>query len=251
MNNWAPGNEPALPSPVLRLSDLVVRYQQHVAVKALSLAVDPGQTVALVGRSGCGKSSVLKAIVGIVKADAGRIELVGETLSDANLNRLRRCIGYVIQGGGLFPHLTARQNVALPLDASPEDPIEALAERLHFPPDLLDRYPNQLSGGERQRVALMRALVNDPPLLLLDEPLGALDPMIRSALQDELKDLIGELGKAVVLVSHDLAEAEYLGDEVILLKAGEVAARGRVADWLNAPKSSFEYRFVDAQRRAL
>lgn len=251
MTVGAPADEPARPEPVLRVTELGIRYQHHVAVKALSLQVDRGQTVALVGRSGCGKSSVLKAIVGLVRANTGVVELVGEALSDGNLNRLRRSIGYVIQGGGLFPHLTARQNVALPLNDEPGDRIEALAERVHLPAALLERYPTQLSGGERQRVALMRALINDPPLLLLDEPLGALDPMIRSALQDELKALIGELGKAVVLVSHDLAEADYLGDEVVLLNDGEVVARGQVADWLKAAKSSFEFRFVNAQRRAL
>jgi osmoprotectant transport system ATP-binding protein len=162
----------------------------------------------------------------------------------------------MIQDGGLFPHLTARQNVTLaaPFRGWTEDRICArvaeLAERTRFPADALDRYPAQLSGGQRQRVGLMRALMTDPDVLLLDEPLGALDPMIRFDLQDDLRSVFRLLGKTVVLVTHDLHEADFFADEIVLMRAGRIEQRGSAAALVAAPASSFVSRFVRAQRVA-
>ena len=167
---------------------------------------------------------------------------------------MRHRVGYVVQDGGLFPHLSARGNVALlarHLGTPPGEVaarVETLCMLCRFDPALLDRRPAELSGGQRQRVGLMRALFTDPAGLLMDEPLGALDPIVRDELQAELKDLFGRLGKTVVLVTHDLAEAARLSDDLVLLDAGRVAQRGRFEDLRDRPASDFVRRFVTAQR---
>ena len=167
---------------------------------------------------------------------------------------LRRRMGYVIQDGGLFPHLTAHQNVTLMARYLGNEP-SGMAERLdeirrltHFPEDGLDRYPVQLSGGQRQRVSLMRALMLNPDVLLLDEPLGALDPVIRHDLQGELAEIFSNLGKTVVLVTHDIIEAGFFGDYVVLLRDGKILQAGGINDLLERPADPFVERFVNAQR---
>jgi osmoprotectant transport system ATP-binding protein len=166
-------------------------------------------------------------------------------------------MGYVVQDGGLFPHLTAGSNVTLMaryLGWSEEritSRLEELTVLTQLPRDGLDRYPAELSGGQRQRVSLMRALMLDPELLLLDEPMGALDPMIRSELQAELRAIFRRLGKTVVFVSHDLGEAAYLGDHLVLLRAGRVVQQGTFADLTDRPVEPFVTAFVNAQRGPL
>ena len=178
----------------------------------------------------------------------------GQPLRPETLPAVRRQIGYMIQEGGLFPHLTARDNVAL-MPRYLRWPAERTAARLvelmdlvRLTPTLLDRYPRQLSGGHRQRVGLMRALVLDPAVLLLDEPLGDLDPMVRAELQDELRSVFRTLQKTVVLVTHDLAEAGYLGDRLTLLRSGRIVQQGTLAELLDRPADDFAARFVQAQR---
>ena len=164
-------------------------------------------------------------------------------------------MGYVIQSGGLFSHLTARQNVTLMArylkwrKRDIEDRLLALAELTRFPPDGLERYPVQLSGGQKQRAALMRSLMLDPKVLLLDEPLGALDPIIRFDLQNDLKRIFQELHKTVVLVTHDLVEAEYFGDIIVLMRDGQIVQQGSVREMVNAPVDPFVSRFIHAQQR--
>src|SRR5262249_22018916 len=163
-------------------------------------------------------------------------------------------VGYVIQDGGLFPHLTARGNVTLMARYLGWDRariaarVAGLADLTRFPADGLDRYPHQLSGGQRQRVGLMRALMLDPDALLLDEPLGALDPLVRADLQAELRDIFRRLGKTVVLVTHDLGEAAFFADRVVLLKAGRVVQEGGPGALWPRPGDAFVPRFVQAQR---
>jgi osmoprotectant transport system ATP-binding protein len=163
-------------------------------------------------------------------------------------------MGYVIQEGALVPHLTAAEIVALIArdQGWTEDAIarrvDALAQLAHFPQELLTRYPAQLSGGQRQRVALMRALVLDPAVLLFDEPLGALDPMIRAKLQDELASLFKTLQKTVLFVTHDLAEAAYVANEIVLMREGHVVQRGTAEDLRERPAEPFVSEFVRAQR---
>jgi osmoprotectant transport system ATP-binding protein len=168
---------------------------------------------------------------------------------------LRRRMGYVVQSGGLFPHLCARDNVTLAARhlGMPRETmarrLDELRELARLPADALERYPAQLSGGQCQRVSLMRALMLDPAVLLLDEPLGALDPMIRRELQDELRRIFMTLHKTVVLVTHDLEEARFLGDRIVLLDEGRIEQDGTYEDLLERPASSFVERFVNAQRR--
>src|SRR5690349_6370222 len=195
-------------------------------VGPVDLVLPPGTTVALVGPSGCGKSTLLRLVVGLLAPDSGSIRVAGEPLTPATAPRLRRAMGYVIQEGALFPHLSARENVALlPRDVGWDEPriaarVGELAELARLPAPLLARLPAELSGGQRQRVALMRALVLDPPLLLLDEPLGALDPVIRVQLQGELVRLFRTLGKAALFVTHDLGEAARVADRIVILNDG-------------------------------
>ncbi len=224
----------------------------------MDLSVASGTTTVVIGPSGCGKSTLLRLINGLLLSDAGEISVFGQVLSaNVDWRALRLRMGYVIQEGGLFPHLTARENVALMPnrlgwsgDRLARRTAE-LTELVCLQPDLLDRYPAQLSGGQRQRVSLMRALVLEPELLLLDEPLGALDPMIRYALQQDLRGLFANERFGVVMVTHDLHEAEFFGDEIVLMDAGQVVQRGPFSDLIESPANEFVRRFVEAQHQSV
>ena len=230
------------------------RYGGALALDAVDLDIAPKRVTAVVGPSGAGKSTLLRLLIGLEWPDAGRVLFDGAPLRREGLLAHRRRIGYVIQEGGLFPHLTALGNVGLPARtlgwsrARIRDRAMELASLCQLPPDALERFPAELSGGQRQRVGLIRALMLDPAVLLLDEPLGALDPLIRHDLQDELKALIARLGKTVVLVSHDIAEAVFLADELVLLHQGRVIQQGPPQTLLEAPVTPFVRRFLTAQR---
>ena len=225
------------------------------ALHPTTLSLTAGRVAALIGPSGCGKSTLLRLILGLIEPDAGEVVIAGERLTPANVLAVRRKIGYVVQDGGLFPHLTARDNVTLMAREITRPPatiagrVADLTALVRLPIDALDRYPVQLSGGQRQRVGLMRALMLDPPVLLLDEPMGALDPLVRADLQDDLKAIFRDLGKTVVLVTHDLGEAATLGDEIVLLSDGRVVQAGPLAAFEQAPADPFVTRFVQAQRK--
>ena len=242
---------------MFQLQRITKLYAGLPALDGLSLSIERGTTTALIGPSGCGKSTLLRTLIGLVHPDAGAVLFDGEPLSASRLPAARLRMGYVIQQGGLFPHLTARGNVAL-MAVHLGWPRRRIAARLdelaaltHFPLAGLDRYPGELSGGQNQRVGLMRALLLDPEVLLLDEPLGALDPMVRSELQEELKAIFARLHKTVVLVTHDLAEAAFLADEIVLMRAGRVVQSGVLADMIDRPAEPFVERFVKAQRSHL
>jgi len=225
-----------------------------VALDDVSLAFDSGTVTALIGSSGSGKSTVLRLLLGLERPDRGQVRIDGEILQARQVLPLRRRVGYVIQEGGLFPHLTALDNLALlprhlGWDAARiRQRAQALAELAHLPHAALRRYPAELSGGQRQRVALMRGLMADPDALLLDEPLGALDPIVRYELQQDLRRLFGELGKTVILVTHDLAEAAWFAPRLVLLRQGRVVQDGRFEDLRDRPADAFVRRFVQAQR---
>ncbi len=239
---------------MLALHGVTKRFGDTVALDDVSLDVTAGRTTALIGPSGCGKSTVLRLLVGLVRPSDGEV-MVGDVLVGRDTERaVRRTVGYVIQEGGLFPHMTARRNVTLAARHAGWTP-ERIGERLEtlvaltsFPGDALDRYPLQLSGGQRQRLALMRGLMLDPDVLLLDEPFAALDPVVRHELQEELRAIFERLGKTVVLVTHDLAEASFLGHEIVLMDAGRIVQRGAFRDFVDAPATPFVTRFVRAQR---
>jgi len=240
--------------PMLELVGVSKRYQEAQALAPIDLAVARGATTVFLGPSGCGKSTLLRLVAGLVVADSGTILFEGERLNAANVNRFRVQMGYVIQEGGLFPHMTVRANVTVMARHLrwPAERIDArlheLADLAHLPESLFDRYPIELSGGQRQRVSLMRALMLDPKLLLLDEPLGALDPMIRFDLQQELKTIFERLGKTVLMVTHDIAEAAYFGHTIVLLRDGAVVQQGTMAELMQAPADPFVEKFITAQR---
>ena len=219
------------------------------------LEVPRGETHVLIGPSGCGKSTLLRVLMGLIHPDTGRVVLDGQQLTPENARQLRHQMGYVIQDGGLFPHLPARENLTLlprELGWDRERQEKRVAELTHlagFPEGALARYPLQLSGGQRQRVGLMRALMLDPPVLLMDEPLGALDPLIRARLQADLKEVFARLRKAVLFVTHDLGEAAYLGDRISLMREGRIVQTGSLRQLLDHPAEPFVTEFVSAQRQ--
>jgi osmoprotectant transport system ATP-binding protein len=239
------------------LHDVARSYGKTEAVKPTNLTVAEGQTTVLIGPSGCGKSTLLRLMIGLIRPTAGWVEFEGEALKQENLIPLRHKMGYVIQDGGLFPNMTAQENATLMARHLrwPAEKIQARLDELtaltHFPKDGLRRYPLELSGGQRQRVSLMRALMLDPDVLLLDEPLGALDPMIRADLQAELRDIFRTLGKTVVMVTHDLGEAAYFAHTIVLMRAGEVLQKGLLKDLTERPATPFVREFVQSQRSPL
>ena len=249
---------------LLKIEQVEKRFGDLTVLQHFDLSLKKGDVHALLGPSGCGKSTLLRIVMGLEALDAGRVEFRGETLacgeqkdqvSELRRRQLKRHFGYVIQKGGLFPHLTARQNLLLPAESHPgvlppenyEARIRELVQLTHFPEDGLNRFPSQLSGGQRQRVSLMRALLLKPDLLLLDEPLGALDPMIRAQLQDDLKSIFMELDQTVLLVTHDLAEACKLAETATLLNDGEIEQQGPVNKLISSPETAFARAFVRAQ----
>jgi len=241
-------------SSMLQLQGVSKRYGDKVVVHPLDLQLEAEKTYVLLGPSGCGKSTLLRLMIGLIPPDSGVVRLNGHELTSQNALDLRRTVGYVIQDGGLFPHLTAAENTGLVARflgwerSRIEQRVIQLSQLSHFPSDGLDRYPTQLSGGQRQRVGLMRALMLDPTLLLLDEPLGALDPLVRFDLQNDLRQIFKSLHKTVIIVTHDLHEAAFFADEVILLRDGRILQRGTVEQLVNAPADPFVTQFINAQR---
>jgi len=230
------------------------RFGETVALHPTSLSIPAGKTTALVGPSGSGKSTILRLLIGLIAATSGEIRYDGIALSPQNLRQWRHRIGYVIQEGGLFPHLTARDNVLLlgrHLGKSPEylrERFTELCALTRFPPDAVERFPGELSGGQRQRVGLMRALLLEPDVLLMDEPMGALDPLVRAELQEEFREIFARLAPTVVLVTHDLSEAADLGHRLVLIHEGRVVQEGTLEDLRERPADPFVTRFFRAQR---
>ncbi len=228
-----PGTPDPADGPVVAFEEVVLRLGGATVLDGLDFEVAAGETLCLVGRSGSGKTSALKLVNRLLEPDAGRVCVRGRPTTDWDPIELRRGIGYVLQGIGLFPHLTVAENAALVprLEGWPEGARRRRARELlstmGLPPDeYADRWPRELSGGQRQRVGVARALAADPPLLLCDEPFGALDPITRRELQDEFRDLAGRLGKTVLFVTHDVREALLMGDRVGLLEDGGLAFLG-------------------------
>lgn len=231
---------------VLEVISLHKSFGSVPALKGVSLNLAEGMTHVLLGSSGSGKTTLLRAMLGLIETDEGRILFRGKPAAEQ--------AGYVPQGGGLFPHMTAAQNASISARAQNwsfdriAQRTDELAKLVALERGLLLRRPSELSGGQRQRVALMRAAFTDPGLLLLDEPLSALDPLIRADLQSELKEIFSRLRKTVVFVTHDLGEAAYLGDNIVLMHEGKVVQEGKIADLRDRPASPFVTRFLSAQR---
>ncbi len=238
----------------IQLQNISKSFGLKHALRNMDLTFEKGKTSVLIGPSGCGKSTTIRIITGLIKPDSGKILFNDKELREDNLIQIRRKIGYVIQEGGLFPHLNAEDNVTLlakhiGLEKDKiENRIKELCDFTSFPIDGLNRFPSKLSGGQNQRVSLMRALMLDPEFLLLDEPLGALDPLIRYDLQTDLKSIFNKLNKTVVLVTHDLSEAAFFADKIILMKDGEVVQTGNINELIDNPQDDFVKKFVTAQR---
>jgi len=221
-------------------------------ITGVDLATRAGRTTVLIGPSGSGKTTLLRLMLGLTLPDAGTVRFAGRPVEPENARLLRRHFGYVVQGGGLFPHLSARADAGLMArregwsTARIADRLVELQELVWLDADVWDRHPGALSGGQRQRVALVRALMRDPDVLLLDEPLGSLDPLVRFDLQNDLGAIFEAVGKTVVLVTHDMNEAASLGDDIVLLRDGAVVCRGTFSD-LRASEDPFVQRFIRAQ----
>ncbi|HET7745899.1 MAG TPA: ATP-binding cassette domain-containing protein, partial [Vicinamibacteria bacterium] len=237
--------------PVVALEGVSKRFGAQAALEDLTLSVPEGQLLVLLGTSGSGKTTALRMINGLARPDAGRVRTLGEDVATTDPVALRRRIGYVIQEGGLFPHLTVIENVTVVprLLGWAADRMEARGRELltlvRLDPDqVAARRPSELSGGERQRVGLARALAASPPLLLMDEPFGALDPLTRRQLQFDFDELRRRLGTTVVLVTHDVAEALRLGDQVAVLHQGRLVQQGRPREIRDQARPGFVRDFV-------
>lgn len=242
-------------APIVELVRASKQFAGVTALHPTDLALESARTTVLIGPSGCGKTTALRLMLGLLEPDTGVVRFQEAVLEGEARLRARRQMGYVVQDGGLFPHLSARDNVCLMArylawsETRQRERAAELAELVRLELSLLARHPGELSGGQRQRVALMRALFLDPELLFLDEPLAALDPLVRAELQDDLASIFERLGKSVVLVTHDLAEAAYFGHVLVLLQNGRVVQRGSLRDLVMRPAEAFVTRFVHAQRR--
>ena len=222
-----------------------------VAVDDVSFSVSPGETLCLIGTSGCGKTTSLKLINRLIEPSAGTIRVGGEDIRDLDVIRLRRRMGYVVQKGGLFPHLTVAGNVGLlcELEGWTKERtrlrVEALLELVNLPPEqFADRYPRELSGGQRQRVGVARALALDPDYILMDEPFGALDPLTREQIHVEFESLKDKVEKTIVMVTHDMAEAFRLGDRVAIMDEGRIVQIGTEDDVRRRPANAFVAAFL-------
>jgi osmoprotectant transport system ATP-binding protein len=233
-----------------QLDAVRVHFGKVEALAPTTLTIDPGETVMLLGPSGSGKSTLLRCLVGL-SPYRGTLLLDGEPVRD--WRAMRRRIGYVIQDGGLFPHLTARANVTLAAREFGwerdriEPRIAELADLVALDADQLDRLPGALSGGQRQRVALMRALMLGPDVLLLDEPLSALDPVTRLRLAGELRAIVARLGVTVAMVTHSLREARFFGGRAVLMREGRIVQQGAIAELEAQPADAFVAEFLAAE----
>lgn len=238
---------------MLEIESVSKRFGALEALRDVSLQIDRGQTACLIGESGSGKSTILRCITGLVYPDSGSVKFQGTAIDSNSVRTLRLRMGYVIQEGGLFPHLTAYGNAALMAkhlgweSSRIAQRIEELRALMRLPETTLERYPRMLSGGQRQRVGLMRALMLDPELLLLDEPLGALDPITRSELQIDLKVIFSELKKTVLIVTHDLSEAAFFGDFIAVMREGRIVQQGSLDQLTDKPADEYITRFIRAQ----
>ena len=246
-----------MPGSMISLQNVSKRFggSRAAAVDDLSMEILDGETVVLVGPSGCGKTTTMKMINRLIEPTSGRIFVAGTDVMQQDPVQLRRGIGYVIQSIGLMPHRTIRDNiVTVPRllkwdDSRAAARVDELVEMFGLDEEMLDRYPSELSGGQRQRVGVARALAVDPPVMLMDEPFGAVDPIVRERLQDQFLDIQRDLRKTIVFVTHDIDEAIKLADRIAILNTGGVIEQyATPEEILSAPANSFVKQFVGAER---
>ncbi|WP_454804322.1 ABC transporter ATP-binding protein [Mucilaginibacter phyllosphaerae] len=242
---------------MIKVEHLVKTFGTTKAVDDISFEVNAGETLALLGTSGCGKTTTLKVLNRLIEPDSGTISINGKNIQQQSPEALRRGIGYVLQNNGLFPHYTVAENIAivpalLKWDKAKTDKrVNELLEKLHLSKDYFNAYPNQLSGGQQQRIGLARALAADPPLLLMDEPFGALDNVTRTKIHHEFKDLDELKRKTIIIVTHDVQEAFELADRIALMDKGKIVQIGSPADLLFNPANDFVKDFLKEQHLQL
>ena len=239
---------------MLALQNITKTFEGKLVLTDVNLTVPKGATHALIGSSGSGKTTLLRITLGLIPFDKGYVKINDQALSSFSPIQWADRIGYVPQDGGLFPHMGAFENVSLiaKLRGWNKRKINARVEELRklvdLEPVILGQYPFEMSGGQQQRVAIMRAAMMEPDVMLLDEPMAALDPLIRRTLQQELKSIFQRLGKTVLLVTHDLGEAVFLAEQMTLLREGKIVQSGTYRDLLVRPADPFVTAFINAQR---
>jgi osmoprotectant transport system ATP-binding protein len=242
---------------MIKIDHLSKSFGKIKAVDNISFEVAEGENLILLGTSGCGKTTTLKMINRLIEPTFGKVFINGENIMDQPPELLRRGVGYVLQNNGLFPHYTVAENIAIVPQLlkwdkkQTEHRVSELLEKLHLDKKYLNVYPNELSGGQQQRVGLARALVADPPVLLMDEPFGALDNVTRSKIQAEFKALDELKRKTIVMVTHDVQEAFELGDRICLMDKGQIIQNGTPAELLFKPVNAFVKDFLKEQRLQL
>jgi osmoprotectant transport system ATP-binding protein len=239
---------------MLELEHVHKSFEGRAVLSDVSLTIPQGATHALIGSSGSGKTTLLRLTLGLIPFEKGYVKINDQALSSFTPTEWADRIGYVPQDGGLFPHISGKQNVALvpglrnwPV-ARIDGRVEELRALVGLDSAILARFPHEMSGGQKQRVAIMRAAMMDPPVMLLDEPMAALDPLIRSSLQEELKSIFQRLGKTVLLVTHDLGEAVFLAERITLLHQGRIIQTGTYRELVLTPADPFVSSFINAQR---
>lgn len=242
-------------SAAVELKHIKKSYDQNTVLEDFNLTVPSGAFVTMIGSSGCGKTTVLKMINGLIEPDEGEIMLDGESIRGKDMTKLRRNIGYAIQGSVLFPHMTVEDNISyVPNLLNKRDrrrtkrAVEKWMDIVGLSPELKERYPDELSGGQQQRVGIARALAASPELLLMDEPFGAVDEITRGQLQDELHQIYEKTGITVLFVTHDISEALKLGTKVLVMDQGEIIQYDAPEEILAHPASPFVERLIEKER---
>lgn len=240
---------------MIQFRDVTKDFKGNVVLSDISMEIKDKELTVLIGPSGCGKTTTLKMINRLIQPSKGNIFIDGKNIEEMDKVQLRRNMGYVIQQGGLFPHMTVRQNIEIIERLEKKDPQAIVDNTVRLmkmvdlnPEAFLDRYPTELSGGQRQRIGVIRALANDPDIVLLDEPFSALDPVTRSSLQDELIELQAKVGKTIVFVTHDMDEAIKIADRICIMKDGHILQYDTPEMILKKPVDEFVSNFVGTNR---
>lgn len=235
---------------IVEIKNLTKKYGDNIVLNNINLNISEGEFIVILGPSGCGKTTLLKIINNLIEFDTGEVFIKGKSIKEIDPIELRRNIGYVIQQIGLFPHLTISQNISYVLDlqkiseGKQIERAEELITLVGLDSSFLNRYPGELSGGQKQRIGVARAIAADPEIILMDEPFGAVDEIVRKSLQEELKQLQKRLKKTIVFVTHDIDEAIKLGDRIIIMNQGQIEQGGSAEDFLFHPANDFIKEFL-------
>ncbi|MCC3861274.1 ATP-binding cassette domain-containing protein [Pseudemcibacter aquimaris] len=230
---------------VVSFKDISKQYGKTSVLNQINLDVENHKITALVGESGSGKTTLLQLVNGLTEPSSGHVELFGDKLNYDDISGMRKKMGYAVQGGGLFPHMSVYENIIVMAkldgwsDADIKKRVDHVIKLVNLYEELLDRYPHKLSGGQQQRVSLCRALMLDPALLLLDEPFSALDPITKEHIHDEFLKMQQAEPRAIMLVSHDMSEAVKLADNIVIIEKGEIIQQGKTADIIQNPANDY------------